>query len=85
MAIRGHVQTRAAGFYGAICSSCRPRVSIMRDAAKAPRALMAAKKRNTEPIPPAATMNPTIAGPTAEPRRSQDVASPVPIARMRVG
>src|SRR5579875_651466 len=73
------------GAHTAIFSRRWPRVSIIRAAASSPTMLTAANIRNTDPIPVAPTMKPTIAGPTADAKRSQDVASPVPIARMRVG
>jgi hypothetical protein len=72
-------------FYLAISSSCFPRVSIMRVAAKAPMAAVAANIKNTECVPFELTTKPTTSGPTAEASRNQQVARPVPIARIRVG
>ena len=70
---------------GAISSRRRSRVSTMRVAASAPIALTPANIRKTELMPLAPTIKPTSVGPAAEEIRSQDVAKPVPIARMRVG
>ena len=41
--------------------------------------------KKTEDVPLALTTTPTISGPTAEAKRNQQVANPVPIARIRVG
>ena len=57
----------------------------MRMPANIPTMLAAANIGNTERIPFAATMNPTIVGLTAEAIRSQEVANPIPITRIRVG
>src|SRR5579862_1686872 len=71
--------------HGAISSRRRSLVSTMQVAANAPTMLIAANIKKTEWMPFASTINPTSAGPTAEAILSQEVARPVPIARMRVG
>ena len=74
-----------ASGYGEISSSARLVVSTIREATKKPTALTTANMMNTAAMPLPVNTTPTIAGAAAEAARSQDVARPVPIARIRVG
>jgi len=63
----------------------RLRVSIIRVAASKPTIAAAANLSNTESTPPLPSMKSTRVGPVAEPIRSHEVATPVPIAPIRIG
>ena len=77
--------TALHGLYGETSSSIRFLVSIAKNAVtKAVTNASPPKARNTD-WSPVATMKPTTVGPIMDARRSQAVATPTPIARIRVG